>query len=656
MATLFFDFQGGNNANDGTTFANRKKSFNGLTPGAGDVWKVMETRADYSLGNATFTDGSAVITLSSAKTLTIDNCDTAWTGRTNSTASQQTTSAAGSWRQGTGCSRLAIAAGFTTGICGHHATGTLNLSGYTCISLRFYHSAQVLADTLRIDLCSDTAGATPVNSFTIPPLVGSGAHNLFFDNGGALGSAIQSIAITALLDPGTLTIEMDNIIACQNRAHANHLCHDTLVGKLTVEEPELYPIRCINGTTVSLGDARANPSTTRRVFKGASGTADLRAICPARAESSGTVASSLNQVTISGGWDATAMTTQTGRTFITGWGYHTYLLGNGSGSAPEIIASKLNGSGFAGALLSVNATPGGRIDFEAEYAVDNVAILDQMREFALIDINHMSFNQGYTQANSTTGAKGVFRFRGDTWFGCGDTSVGLTKGTTPANIGVRDNVVFEIGKISNCAIGFGGGWPGSVQLLRGCTFADNASDLPTVISGVGNIYLDECSGFDWTDWSSSNNAGSVSWRKRGGVDEDSGVVTGSFFCVTQQTTVPATGDTWAWQYGGVEGHTTARNPSLHPIARFAVQTGFTYSISFDGQRTHTTLTGVVQVTHDGVTYSDEIDGSAGSWATYSGGLSFTATEDGYVDIMFGGYGSSFNTRYAYLANLVIDRT
>ena len=63
MTTYYVDFEGGNDSNDGTSFANRKKTFVGICSpdettnlDAGDEVRVMGQPIN-SIGNATWTSG-----------------------------------------------------------------------------------------------------------------------------------------------------------------------------------------------------------------------------------------------------------------------------------------------------------------------------------------------------------------------------------------------------------------------------------------------------------------------------------------------------------------------------------------------------------------------------------------------------------------------
>ncbi len=112
MATFYLDFEGGNDSNDGTTFANRWKT---ITSGAtaartapGDVIRIMKSPDPVSLGvNGTFTKQSPTITLASAVTANISLCQAAWTASANVTTTTSSTK-----KEGTLSTSIAPAAAF----------------------------------------------------------------------------------------------------------------------------------------------------------------------------------------------------------------------------------------------------------------------------------------------------------------------------------------------------------------------------------------------------------------------------------------------------------------------------------------------------------------------------------------------------------------
>ena len=76
MDIKYIDPENGNDANDGSSFALRVRSFGlGLTAARiapGDEIRMIASPDPASLGSATWTDASATITLASAKNVTID--------------------------------------------------------------------------------------------------------------------------------------------------------------------------------------------------------------------------------------------------------------------------------------------------------------------------------------------------------------------------------------------------------------------------------------------------------------------------------------------------------------------------------------------------------------------------------------------------------
>lgn len=321
MATFYLDFENGDDSKDGTTFANRWKT---ITSGAtaartapGDTIRMMKSPDPVSLGvNGTFTNKSATITLASAKTANISLCTAAWTPSANVTSSTSITR-----KEGSVSTSITVGAAFTTGMLAYEATGTLDLSAYTKISFWiFATTANIAANTLRLDLCSDTAGATPVHSFTITnALSSSGVWSpQTFDNGSALSSSIKSVALTALTDPGVPVIRLDNIFAC------NDLHLQSLIGaSSSATDRTWYPVRSVNGTTVTIDTAQQSGlnNDTSVGFSEATTTTTAYTRAPIRLTSTQTfneAGTATARIIYSGGWDRTNMTSQDGMTVLFG--------------------------------------------------------------------------------------------------------------------------------------------------------------------------------------------------------------------------------------------------------------------------------------------------------------------------------------------------
>ncbi|MBS1994126.1 MAG: hypothetical protein JSS83_26630 [Cyanobacteria bacterium SZAS LIN-3] len=326
--TWFVDEVGGNDSNSGLTFALRKKTLAGVaTAGAaaGDTIRVMGKVPSTSGINATFTNLSSAVTLASALTQSLYTSGAAWSPKTNVTA----TGSQSGKLSATSASNIAIAAAFTTGVAAFFATGTLNLSGYQQLSFWVKPNAAVASGVLRLDLCSDNAGATPVNQLILPALT-SGQWNLVtIDLGANFGASILSIRLFAISDPGTVTLTFDDIIACKAASNAGCLTLNSLISS---DGATWYGIKSINGTAVVLDTGgTSSAQTALGVWSGTTGSAALSILAPLTKSASGTGGAAITDtfnnaasgtagspITISGGWDSTAMTTQSGLTAFDG--------------------------------------------------------------------------------------------------------------------------------------------------------------------------------------------------------------------------------------------------------------------------------------------------------------------------------------------------
>jgi hypothetical protein len=323
MATLYLDPDGGNDANNGQSFANRKKSITSVSSvaSAGDNIRIMRSPHPVSLGNGTWTDLSGTVTLASAVTKNIYTAGT-WT---SGAGSNVVCSAPTVRKLGATASLSTFATGFTTGLASYYATGTLNLSSYNQISFWFKSNTAIAdASIFQVKLCSDTGGTTAVDTFTLPaiPLVANIWLPITIDKGSALGSAIASVALYTTSDPATPAIAIDNVFAHNGFSLA------TLIGK-DGDTGTWWGIRSIDETDVIL-DIGANSSVTSppKGYVGTSGTAttyyrvptNMVAVNSATADigTIGTSGSSGNPITWSGGWNTTDMTTQDGETWLSG--------------------------------------------------------------------------------------------------------------------------------------------------------------------------------------------------------------------------------------------------------------------------------------------------------------------------------------------------
>ncbi len=317
MATKYVDFNGGNDGNNGSSFALRKKTLSSAAAvaAAGDVIRVMGKPAGASGINATFTNLSGVVTLASALTAGLYTSGAAWTVVANVTATANQAGKLGA----TSASNIAIAGAFTTGKVAHFATGAKNLSGYQQLSFWIKANAAVAAGVLRLDTCSDATGNTVVDSLTLPALTANVWQAITLDKAANLGATINAIRLHAISDPGTVTLTIDDVIACKAASGSDSLSLNSLISS---DGAVWYAVKSIDnaGTSVRLDTGgAASAQSAVGVWSGTTGSLALSILNPITvpvADTFGTSGAAGNPITISGGWDSTAMTTQSGYSIL----------------------------------------------------------------------------------------------------------------------------------------------------------------------------------------------------------------------------------------------------------------------------------------------------------------------------------------------------
>jgi hypothetical protein len=322
MANKYVDLVNGSDANNGSSFALRKKTLSSAAAvaAAGDTIRVMG-KPSTSSGTATWTKGSPLVTLSAAMNQLLYG-DGAWTAAANVTATANTT--APTPKQGVDSSKLVCAAGFTTGKMAHFATGALNLSAYQQVSFWIQSTAALAANTLRLDLCSDAAGNTVVHSFTINVALNANQWTaITIDNGAALGATINAVRLHALISMASKTVLLDNIFAAKAPSAADCL---TLNSLISPDNAVFYPVQSVSGTTVYVDAQAATAATLAKGYRGATGSTTFYMLQPTVVSigTGNTVydqvfsgnGSAGNPITISGGWNTTDMSTQDGLTLI----------------------------------------------------------------------------------------------------------------------------------------------------------------------------------------------------------------------------------------------------------------------------------------------------------------------------------------------------
>src|SRR4030066_361794 len=333
MATFYLDYINGSDANNGSTWALAWKT---LTLGAtlariapADVIRIAKSPDTTSLGiTALWTNLSKTVTLASALNLTVELCETAWTASANVTATASTTR-----KEGANSASLAIAAGFTTGKVAYKAlAGATDYSGYQQLSFFVQNSAAIATGAIfRVCLCSDTIVDAIVDSFYIKAIPSTGQWlAVTVDKGSALGASIQSVALYADSDPGTITLLLDDIIACKASSSADSLSLTSRISKNSLAyggDEGWWGIQSIVGVTVLLDQQRAASATGGRGYTGTTETVTTykrETIKTDMVTASGTIVQEVmdsgtsgSPITFSGGWN-TATTTQDGETVFDG--------------------------------------------------------------------------------------------------------------------------------------------------------------------------------------------------------------------------------------------------------------------------------------------------------------------------------------------------
>lgn len=238
---------------------------------------------------------------------------TGWTGVTNSVHSIQVNA-----KEGNYSNQFAVNATFTTGKIGYLTLpgGARNLSGYQQVCFWIMQTAGTLAtaDNLRFRLCSDTIGDTVVNTATVPAFTALNVwYPIVVDLGTNLGSSIASISLALNSDQGAQTFRINNPFVAKASSASDCLTLNSMIGKSSAGP--FYHIQSIVGTRVLLD----NGSTMQNVNRAPVNTAETVAlwkqeplICNTQQNTTSMSGSSGNPVIISGGWNRTDMSTQTG--------------------------------------------------------------------------------------------------------------------------------------------------------------------------------------------------------------------------------------------------------------------------------------------------------------------------------------------------------
>ena len=571
----------------------------------GDEFRISKTPDPVSLGqNATFTNGSINITLSSALTKKVEDAISGWTASANITLATNA-----SRKIGATAMTITPAAAFTTGkMCFKliDGGGVQDFSGYTHINLwiRPLAATAIAANTFRLSLCSDATGDTPVASVNLPAIVASTNWQLIvIDTGSALPSTVTSVSISAIVDPGTSAISVNNIFA----SNAN-LNLKSLVGK---SGDVNYNIQSINGTTIAIdatntaigGRGYSGTTSTETIFTrqpfDVSVTAAWQAI-----QEAGNSATQYSHY--SGGWDTVAnvkngqtviaSTISGAGTFISLAQYvklSNFTFARGQSVLPSAL-TEITDSVFCGCTAAFSTV----VNADS-IVLRNCKFLNNAGTAVTLGVCIFFYNCDF-RSNATSG---VTVFPGNRFFDC-----------VFANNGSA-SIVLSASSLTD----------GANALLRNCDFQDatQTSFSATNIGWVWSYNHDVTSGNHWGFTAS----GTVNW----------------------QTVVKQGSDPGAWKFSPLAQRTFFQ-PLIVKIAEVACAASSLVTVKVWMQKDNSTTVGGSIFVEDaqssiaGVVASEVTKANDTSWEELT--LTFTPTEAGIVPIFAKGwYISAANNIY-----------
>jgi hypothetical protein len=647
MATFYLDYENGNDANDGTTFANRWKT---ITSGAtaariapGDIIRIMASPDPTSLGQAaTWTNLSKTVTLTTAVTANIDDCETAWTASANVTATADTTQ----FKENTKSAKLVIAAAFTTGLAAYRATGTLNLSAYKQVSFWIRNSEAIPnGSSLSLRLCSDTLGAVTVDTIAIPAIPSTNQWvPITIDKAAALGSSIQSVALYVDSDFGAVDIFLDNIIACKDSTSADSLTLTSLIGKNTAGET-WFGIQSINGTAVRLDNGVNTLGSAGRGYTGTTETVTtykretIKLPMQTSSASVHTVQDSGtpgNVITFSGGWDRTAMSSQSGQTWFDGQ--------NGLGLAVAWTTRSWITLGSVGAVR-FNTGFGATTQSSIGIRVSTPGCNNNSVSGIGTNASFVTVEEAYCYNNSSSGisiSNGErFRITGPAYCS-GNISIGVLLGAT------TDAICSSVTANNNSTHGVSSSFIiGCLAHFRNGYFASNGTSSVRCDSGI--IRLIGCTFTDATEVSSQQaglNSRVISVNHDATANNHQIFTDGGL--ISSETSIRKTASGIAWKLSPTSTNRSSAYPLDQVLATVAVAANALVTVKAWLRRTNVALTGSLvvrggQISGVSADVTASMTAIADTWEEVT--LTFTPTAAGVVEIEVWAYGGTTHSLY-----------
>jgi hypothetical protein len=337
MRTFFIDPVDGNDANNGLSFANRKRTISSVSGSltAGDNVRIIANTAPINIGSCTWNQ-YGTITLPAGETAGLYN-DGAWASPgTGVTISAPSTTIR---KEGVNSALLTVANTYTgtTKIASVSGLSATDLSAYSKINLWFQNSVGTTYANLSafsLLLCSDSNGNVPVYSLPFPASIAPPVNTwvpIVIDNVApfSLATNINSITLSAnrQIHTASTGVYIDNVFASKN-IRLDGLISKNSTTNVDVVKPEFWwSPRSVTGNVLSVEQSPSiqNYTATGGASRGYVGVTEVAAgyvLYPfIQAATSSSATGVLNNmsirigtealpITIGGGWDRDTMTQQ----------------------------------------------------------------------------------------------------------------------------------------------------------------------------------------------------------------------------------------------------------------------------------------------------------------------------------------------------------
>lgn len=613
----------------------------------GDTIKYISSQEPTSLGDCTFTHDSVSVTIPSGLILAVDDGESAWSEDNAST----TIGVNSTYKMNGSYSNRIVCSAGATGKLGYKdirvGGNPVDYSDYQQLSFWIMTTVAISEGALQICLCSDTAGATPVDTFTVPA---TGAQNfcaITIDKGAALGDSIQSVAVYATVALPAVNIHTDTIIACKAASDATAISLSSVISDHNDNAPPYYPIRNIVTTTVTLGSSQDGAYGYSCYFNGSSGTKAGYKIEPLVMNDYIVLTYESYTPTsypkYSGGWDS-SFSNQTGYTWIRGYkkysGFYTnynyceierlcpigfsnglYIYGNGGVYLHdfEIAGSALFFGSYAGDTVHT-------VKFKNGYSINTYEIHDSSWVANNVLFDNIKFYSTVVESDLSSISNAVFK-------NCNFDHLASSHSTT----GYYGLIITRNTEFYNC------------------TWTDTSGSVYDLINSYGELKMFNCL-FDNGMLKSSTSYGKTTIIKNNQEANNHLIYLNPFDTAEDEATIRNTASGIAWKMTlGASTKATSFMPTSFSIAQVACEADSTVTVTVYLRRTNTELTVNLvcpggQIAGEDDDISTAMTGDADTW--YPVSIEINPTENGVVDIQVQAYGGNYSV---YIDDLTVTQ-